>query len=1248
MLHNLNPLKLPLQGQQLIEASAGTGKTYTLSALYLRLVLGHQQLFDQGERILLPPDILVMTFTEAATAELRERIRLRLQEAKFAFQQGSSSDPLLSALLNEFAPENYELCVQKLSLAIEWMDEAAIFTIHGWASRMLRQHAFDSLSLFEQTLVEDTHQLKLDACKRYWRQVYYALEPDAIRAVQAWVTNPEALLALINDQKGKPEESLGSDWLIEPRQALEPWLEWQTQLAGCFKQLQQRWTDEVTALIQSAKASKALKGNSYQEGWIKQLLNWLKTGQNAPSLKQLTSVSTGGFVTSNKGSAPDHPAFDVMASYVRLVQQEPDYQSALLKHAQIEVNRLYQQAKHQAGLFDFDDLLHQLYQALQGEAGESLAQAIRSQFPVALVDEFQDTDPWQYGCLMPLYQQREDCLLLMIGDPKQAIYRFRGADMDTYLRARKDALHHHTLTQNFRSSEFVIRAVNQLFALAETHPQGAFQFRQGEENPIAFVEVSAGKQLPGLKVAGQDQAAITLWAQEAGKCVTKDSYLTVMSAQCANEIARLLGSADTGFALEEGLKPLEAKDIAVLVRNRNEAVRIQQALREKRIPSVYLSDKESVFSSEEALDVWRWLQAVHEPESISAIRAALASRSFAFSLAELDSLRDNESAWDEWVTRFRAWRDTWQQQGVLAMLYRLLHEQGISHYWQQQVEGERKLTNLLHLAEVLQQASLEREGRTALIRWLASHISQPQVSTAQEHLVRLESDASCITIITIHKSKGLEYPLVFLPFAMSLGMNKRQVTDEQERELDWQESIRLLYVALTRASHALWLGVAGLKSSANSAGFYESALGYLLSGDRRGDDETLWAEAFQPWLVQADALMDWQPVEAIDVNNELIDEMVSESVSSSIAAQAVLLPKVRHWPYWQLSSYSRLTQQLNAQRISASEFRLLEDQTLERQAVFDDDSHSDLPLFQISAIETPWQSLPAGAGVGDLMHLALEAMLMESPIEDTLFWSSFWQQQLSSHHLPLTLEMNFHAWLTTLAAHPIRLISSEPNNLDLGKLCKTQRDGGLGEGLHYNDIQPIELNPSTNQEIEIGSLNKKQSALFRPSLSLNQLKQGVFCCEMGFTLPLSQTHSQAIDDCVSAMVLAGVARPKLSYQRLGGLLTGFMDLIFEYDGRYYVLDYKTNKLMQGYDDWSCQQGILSHRYDVQAMLYVLALHRYLSTRIANYDYDRHMGGAIYWFIRGADPLQPQQGVWHCKPSLAELESLSHIFSSQSL
>lgn len=1195
MSQNLNPLKLPLQGQQLIEASAGTGKTYTLSALYLRLLLGHQQLFDQGERLLLPTDILVMTFTEAATAELRERIRLRLQEAKLAFQGGTSADPLLSALLNEFSPNDYELCVQKLNLAIEWMDEAAIFTIHGWASRMLRQHAFDSLSLFEQTLVEDIYQLKLDACKRYWRQVYYALEPQAIHAVQKWVANPEALLTLIEAQKGLPDKSSdASTSLIEPSQALESWVEWQAQLSACFAQLQTSWTDEVTTLIRQAKASKYIKGGSYQDGWFNQLLNWLATGRNPP-LEKLALVSTGGFATNKDKPAPEHIAFDVMAAYVRLLQQEPDYQTALLSHARVKVTEGYQQVKQQAGQFDFDDLLHQLYQALQGEAGEALAQAIRSQFPVALVDEFQDTDPWQYGCLLPLYQHRQDCLLLMIGDPKQAIYRFRGADMATYLRARQDAPLHHTLTQNFRSSASVIRAINQLFFLAEQHPKGAFQFKQGDDNPIAFVEVSAGKSLLNLQVAGITQPAITLWAQQAHTCVTKDTYLNVMAERCAKQISNLLTQTQTGFVTEKGIQPVAARDIAVLVRNRSEALRMQQALMARRIPSVYLSDKESVFSSEEAIDIWRWLLAVNEPESTDAIRTALASRSFAFSLAQLNELNENEAAWDEWVTRFRSWRETWQQQGVQAMLYRLIHEQGIAHYWQQQADGERKLTNLLHLAEVLQQASLEREGRIALVRWLAMHISQPQASTATEHLVRLESDASCITIITIHKSKGLEYPLVFLPFAMSLGMSKRQVTDDQERELDWQESIRLLYVALTRASHALWLGVAGLKSSANSAGFYESALGYLLVGDKRGDDEIQWAAAFQPWLARTESQVEWQPVDVSDDQNEFTHAQPNDERASAMlpsCAQTVLVPQTRHWPYWQVSSYSRMTQQLEAQRINASEFRLLEQQAIDGQVLQEDSSDADLPLFQLTRVETPWQSLPAGAGVGDLMHQALEAMLVEAPIENEDFWLLFWQQQLAYHQLPLTRATDFQSWLTTLAQLPIQLVSGE--------------------------------------------------------LSLNQLTTGAFWCEMGFTLPLAQTHSQAIDDVVSAMVLAGESRPKLSYQRLGGLVTGFMDLIIEHQGRYYVLDYKTNKLAHGYDDWSCAQAILAHRYDVQAMLYVLALHRLLSTRLPNYDYERHMGGAIYWFIRGANQQQPQQGIWHCKPSLAELKVLSDYFASESL
>ncbi len=361
------------------------------------------------------------------------------------------------------------------------------------------------------------------------------------------------------------------------------------------------------------------------------------------------------------------------------------------------------------------------------------------------------------------YAGRDDCVLLMIGDPKQAIYRFRGADMDTYLLAKSHVEEPYTLTQNFRSSQAMISAVNRLFAMAEQHPKGAFQFKADDQNPIPFVQVTAGKTLSELIVDEKPHAAVTLWAMKPAECVTRGEYQQVMAEAFANQIYRLLNpSTNSGFVGERGLKPVAAKDIAVLVRKTDEAMLIKKALSQYQIASVYLSDKESIFTSSEALDVWRWLVAVNEPESTRAIGAALASNSFAYSLNEMDQLANNEAAWDEWVTRFRSWRDTWQQQGVQAMLYRLMHEQGITDYWQRQAEGERKLTNLLHLAEVLQQASLEREGRIALIRWLAMQITQSQASTAKEHLLRLESDAACITIITIHKSKGLEYPLVFL------------------------------------------------------------------------------------------------------------------------------------------------------------------------------------------------------------------------------------------------------------------------------------------------------------------------------------------------------------------------------------------------------------------------------------------------------------------------------------------------------
>lgn len=1183
----LNPLTLPLKGQQLIEASAGTGKTWTLAAIYLRLILGHKQVIDDGTRVLLPPDILVMTFTEAATAELKERILTRLEEALIAFKTQSTNDIFLSALLADFDVTTYPHCIQRLTLAIEWMDEAAIFTIHGWASRMLRQHALASLSIFEQTLVEDSYALRLAAAKHYWRCHYYALNKDEVVAVQRIATTPEALLEKLPLLTNLPETSTTTTTAhtSSPKNVIAPWLAWQNRLSEIQEQIKTQWFNGGVSILCDALAKKVLNGRSYSLQKIESISNWLNQSADTPKVAVLTLFSTGNF-NINKGQfAPEHPAFDAILAYVNHIAIEPNYEAELLAHAQAEIAQLYQQRKAQAGMFDFDDLLHNLYHALNNDTGTTLADTIRTQYPVALVDEFQDTDAWQYGCLSPLYADRDDTLLIMIGDPKQAIYRFRGADIHTYLRARNHAKARHTLTKNFRSSQEVINVINALFMKAETYPQGAFQFKTAVEldNPVPFIEVSAGKDLSAfMRTATEKQPALTLWALSPETTVTKSRYLEVMAEQCASEIVSLLNNQTTGFVDSVGNKnTCQASDIAILVRGTGEAQVMKKALSARRLPSVYLSDKESVFTSDEALDVWHLLNAVNEPESQQKLAAALACKSFAVPFSLLDTLVDNEAAWDAWIVRFYSWKTTWQQQGVLAMIYRIIHEQGIANYWLQQQEGERKLTNLLHITESLQQASQQQEGNAALIRWLTQQITQQPLKTSKSHLIRLESDAACIKIITIHKSKGLEYPLVFIPFAMTIGVNKyHEATSEAAQQQALQESIRLLYVALTRASHALWLGVAAMKSSHNSSGFHETALGYLLNGGIPVQ-ETAWSRCFDAWRQQIGNACAWQ--------TELT--ITNDGYQPAMKAQhqaGVLVAKKRTWPLSRVSSYSGMTQQLQMLE-KASDIA----DPLWFETVIDiknaEENSMNMLLTATEVQETPWHHLPAGAHVGTLLHNTLEWQIIHSwPDKDAQTWLETWHQYYQQSGLELIHLPTFESWIQTIANHPLPVTT------------------------------PI---------------------------TLNQLSRDNAWPEMAFWMPISQTNTQAIDLCVRHAVLPEKARPALSAQALGGLVTGFMDLIFIHNGRYYVLDYKTNKLTQGYDNNACEASILAHRYDVQAMLYILALHRLLQQRLPDYHYDTHMGGAIYWYLRGVDQQNPQQGFWQCLPSIEAIESLAILFSN---
>ncbi|TWI58640.1 DNA helicase/exodeoxyribonuclease V beta subunit [Pseudomonas duriflava] len=1211
-------LRFPLRGSQLIEASAGTGKTFTISALYVRLILGHGGEAGFGQE-LLPPQILVVTFTDAATRELRDRIRARLFEAACYFRNEiEAPDPLIAMLRQDFPETQWPGCARKLDMAAQWMDEAAVSTIHSWCQRMLREHAFDSGSLFSQTLETDHSELVAEVVRDYWRRFCYALSGEALAWVREHWVSPEHLARAVQDLIQAETQGVED---VEPGSLIDECLRRKRELLKQLKAPWAAWAEELRMLCDDACARKAVDGRKFRAQWYNPWCDKLIAWAQDEAAEVLDLGSGFDRLTSNglaeiwkTGSPPEHPALQAMGELKTTLDSLPRPDVELLQHAAHWIKQRFILEKRRRAEMGFDDLLARLDVALQSDgAGERLAEVIREQFPVALIDEFQDTDPVQYRIFETIYRIRDNdpkTGLFLIGDPKQAIYAFRGADIYTYLKARfatEGRLH--TLDTNYRSSEAMVAAVNQVFQQAEVHEEGrgAFMFRRDGSNPLPFHAVRAQGRKERLVVDGQGVAALTVWHLAGSEPVSGTTYRQQLAETGASEIVRLLNLGQQGKAgfehPEKGFQALQPADIAVLVRDGNEAQAIRAQLAARGVRSVYLSDKDSVFNAQEAHCLLAWLRACAEPDVDRILRAGLASITLNLPLAELDRLNHDEHAWETRVMQFRGYRSLWRTQGVLPMLRRLLHDFQLPQTLMARVDGERVLTNLLHLAELLQQAAAELDGEQALIRYLAEHLTEGRA--AEEQILRLESDEALVKVVTIHKSKGLEYPLVFLPFICSFrpvdgsripvryhddeGNAKMTLTPdvsviERADEERLAEDLRLLYVALTRAQHACWMGVADLKRGNNKAStFHRCALGYLTTGGN-----CLPSSGVLEGMLKTVA--GGSPTIVIQPRPEATNDVFQPRREQQPERKA-LEPARTVAEHWWIASYSALRIGEPTEDIGeALRHTDLSPENPEAQKLFDDDRLPEAAEFPAAASGADLHRFPRGPGPGTFLHGLLEwagqegfASVAEQPvlIEDAI--------------ARRCNRRGWEGWIVTLTDWLKGLLTTR---LPLG-------DSG--------DV-----------------------------LCLAEL--GQYQIEMEFWFSARQMQASRLDTLVSRHVLSGLPRPPVEPSLLNGMFKGFIDLVFEYQGRYYVADYKSNWL--GADDAAytpaaMAASVLESRYDLQYVLYLLALHRQLKARLPDYDYDRHMGGACYLFLRGARAAS--QGVFFDRPPRILIETLDHHF-----
>ncbi len=1180
-MKSLSIFEAPIEGLSLVEAGAGTGKTYNITSLYIRSII---------EKQLMPASILVLTYTEAATAELKSRIRDRITECVHAYEtREDGGDNFLTELLKVLDETGYI----HLKKALYSFDDAVISTIHGFCHRLLKEEylVFGIRPDFE---ILGTSTLLIDDCiDDFWHHFIASYsEGSTKREVLNYLIsqkfNPDLIRTYINPVVSKPYAQI-----LPETVGIEDCEQLFVDLDKIFKAIKASYKRDKEVLDQIIEnKSGALKRVSYKDAAIAdnqlQFLEWISqdTADIQPFPKLVLFGAEKMESSLSKGHSIQPPETSILVDeYLAHLGRLSTVKTSFINTAIKEIIPAYNTKKKANNTLSYDDLIQLVSDGIANDESGTLTKKIAEKYPIALVDEFQDTDPVQYHIFKSIYAS-ENTGLFMIGDPKQAIYSFRGADLFTYLSAKSDANseQRYSLDDNYRSSKSVINGVNTLFQLNET----PFLLKNLEFRPAGYPE--RDKEPPKLLCNGEEETAIQ-FIHFSDDLKSKKEGEPVLVSAVASEVQQLLSGS---FTLDD--KVVKPSDIAILVRNHTQAQNIQDALSELGLRSI-LKSKYSVFSAEEAAELEIFLSAVLSPSFEGLLRGALVTSLVGYDANALISFDGNEQQWADVVSSFSELLRTWKERGVQACLMKADSEFGIMERLAAFKNGERRVTNFNHLVELLAtQESNSHSTPSSLLRYLRDKINDQSLEKDDE-LLRLESDEELIQISTMHSSKGLEYPIVFLPYLWeSIKLDKPtvfQFHDENKTYLnvagsladpnqlllhkkeELAETIRLAYVALTRAKSASFIPFLEV----NNAEY--SPLSSIVIGAQKVE-QALTLKVLDNSNANLDSIAGELRKVAEESRNIVIREprevtlftQTSESKDNiSYLAQAKELQRDDLMNYQKITSYSALTKHQSVPSVI--------EESLDKIGFdFDEDVITVEEENPPNVDEKNVFTFPKGADAGNFLHALFEEVEFhsQSNLVETV------SNELKRANFGPEWEKIVQDWVTQTLAHPL-----------------------TSEGITLGELKPDEV-----------------------------IK------EMAFHFPINGIITTDIFEIIREKKIESDS----SLASIFGYMKGFIDLTFCYDGKYYILDYKSNHLGSSYQNYTQDEltkEIHSSSYDVQYHVYTVALHRFLKSRLPNYSYEQDFGGVIYLFVRGLNNEDTSQGVFYDFPSFEKINQLDALF-----
>lgn len=1087
--------EIELSGSSLIQASAGTGKTYSIALLFVRMVLSGIN----------SDSILTVTFTNAATSELKSRVINFLKNALLYLDDEKSADENkeLFEIINDYKKsEGFDTVRDRLVSAGRNIDNVQIFTIHGFCKRIISENAFETGMLFNMDITANIDEIVQSAVESFWRREIQKVPKDIL------------------------EEISSNGWFS---------------------------IEKIAGLVKGRRSISDLRILPDCES---ETLSWERAG--------------GLF---NENGRTLSTCQDLVILFKRLLK---------------EINASIEAETEKSGVIGFDDLLKVLENSLNDRKKKDvLIAAMKKKYKAVLIDEFQDTDVIQYKIFKTLFDNGHHAMFF-IGDPKQAIYSFRNADVFAYLKAGSSVPEEKrfTMNLNFRSSQRAVNAVSRLFSSDDPFEIDGIGFpevtssAEGENALIFRNEPVCGLSVRFMrsdKAEPFELSGSRTWKNR--KLKHEHAKNKAISDMCSSIIEML--EPGSGYKIEEknGPKNIKPSDIAVLVNSNNDAELVKQAFSKCTIPFVMASNA-SIFESDEAADVETVLEAVSD-FTPGRIKAALLTKFFDISITELEKLSLDSSKMEFWYDFFSNLNGIWEKRGFLVAFSTFLESMDIYERTASGSGGERRLTNVRHIMELIHRYEKENGvSAESTLRWLKEKMIGK--SAAEEEQLRLESDDNAVIITTIHKSKGLTYPVVFCPdlwrkaeirkdtsFLYYHDENRDTVinfdtADEAARKIfikeTLSENLRLVYVALTRAKYltvVYWGNIYGTCSTPFAKLFH----GMKNDADLKSMSDDSMMKGLLKLAEGSDG--------SINVTDKISPvQRKLKTENGQVKTKGPEISKRKITAGWSTSSFSSIISHSGA---------------IESQSEYVFENRDTTDPIQINGTNSIL-SFPSGVKAGVALHSVFEKIDF-AEIDNREIISAI------------------------LDSHNIR-----------------QNDEGTDMTGWVHEC-----------------VNSVLDAVVFNGASLRKVKKDDIVTEMEFFYRVSNFNSREIVRAIGEMI-------SIPENRFSGFIRGFMDLVFRLDGKYYLVDWKSNRLgdkVEDYDMNSMTLEMKKHNYVLQYSLYLAALDAYLEKKDKNYRYERDFGGVYYFFLRGVTPSNHYAtGIYKDVPEKKMLDGLKRILNGK--